>query len=184
MKGNKFAAAAAFFLLTLAAMLTVVDVLCFDRGVYTKEYAKNGTAEYMQMSDEDLEHTTDVLLAYLKDERDDLYVKAVVDGTEREVFDQREKLHMIDVKALYQNAMTFRTAAAVIGAVLLCAVLYGHEKKRELLKFGFQAASFSFSHSYPRLPYGQRSISMPSGSSSMKYSLTTICTCLIRVRNC
>jgi integral membrane protein (TIGR01906 family) len=139
MKGNKFAAAAAFFLLTLAAMLTVVDVLCFDRGFYTKEYAKNGTAEYMQMSEEDLEHTTDVLLAYLKDERDDLYVKAVVDGTEREVFDQREKLHMIDVKALYQNAMTFRTAAAVIGAVLLCAVLYGHEKKRELLKFGFQA---------------------------------------------
>lgn len=139
MRGNKFLAAAAFFLLTLAGLLTVVDVLCFDRGFYTKEYEKNGTAEYMQMSDEDLEHTTDVLLAYLKDERDDLIVTAVVDGKEREVFDMRETLHMEDVKKLYQDAMTFRTAAAAIGAVLLCAVLYGAEQKRVLLKFGFQA---------------------------------------------
>ncbi len=139
MRGNKFFAAAAFFLLTLAGLLTVVDILCFDRGFYTKEYQKNGTAEYMQMSDEDLEHTTDVLLAYLKDERDDLIVTAVVDGTEREVFDMRETLHMIDVKKLYQNAMTFRTVAAAIGAVLLCAVLYGADQKRALLKFGFQA---------------------------------------------
>ncbi len=139
MRGNKFLAAAGFFLLTLAGLLTVVDILCFDRGFYTKEYAKNGTAEYMQMSDEDLEHTTDVLLAYLKDERDDLNITAVVDGTEREVFDMREKLHMIDVKELYQNAMTFRTVAAVIGALLLCGVLYGAEQKRALMKFGFQA---------------------------------------------
>lgn len=119
MKTSKLLCSAGFFLLGIAFLLTVVDSRCFDRSFYRREYEKNDTAAYMQMSDEDLEKTTDVLLGYLKDERDDIIVTATVAGYEREVFDERETLHMIDVKALYQNAMKVRTVCLAVGAVCL-----------------------------------------------------------------
>ncbi len=119
MKMSKVLCSAGFFLLGVAFLLSVVDSRCFDRAFYRREYEKNDTAAYMQMSEEDLEKTTDVLLGYLKDERDDIIVTAVVAGNEREVFDERETLHMIDVKALYQNAMKVRTICLAVGAVCL-----------------------------------------------------------------
>ena len=127
----------AFFLLALTLLLTVIDRRSFDRPFYKKEYEQNNTAEYMGMSQEDLDRTTDVLLGYLQDERDDIIVTAVVDGHEREVFDERETLHMIDVKNLYRNALLFRNIAGIGGVILLITALYGTENKKKILNQGF-----------------------------------------------
>ena len=127
----------AFFLLALTLLLTVIDRRSFDRPFYKKEYEQNNTAEYMGMSQEDLDRTTDVLLGYLQDERDDIIVTAVVDGHEREVFDERETLHMIDVKNLYRNALLFRNIAGIGGVILLITALYGYENKKKILNQGF-----------------------------------------------
>ena len=61
---------------------------------------------------------------YLYDERDDLNLEHVINGNMREVFDTREKTHMIDVKNLYQNAMSVRNVLLITSIVLLAVGLY------------------------------------------------------------
>ncbi len=138
MRKNKIVCSFSFFFLTLAFLLSVVDLECFDRSFYSREYEKNGTAEYMEMSPEDLEKTTDVLLGYLKDERDDIIVTADVAGVKREVFDERETLHMVDVKELYQNALKARNIALAAGVALLAYAVIRSRRSAAVLKSGFQ----------------------------------------------
>ena len=128
----------AFFLLAVALLLTVVDYCCFDLSFFQREYAADGTAKKVGMSDPDLMNATETLLDYLKGERDDILVTAEIKGTERQVFDNRETAHMVDVKALYQGALVVRNVL-LAGAVLLlvaCVVL-ARGRIRKTLRKGF-----------------------------------------------
>lgn len=89
----------------LGIILNCVNFFCFQKSFYRQEYQKLDTAEQIGMSDADLQNATDALLDYLRGKRDDLRVQAVVRGQQREVFNQREILHMADVKTLYLWAM-------------------------------------------------------------------------------
>lgn len=115
MKRNKILFSIAFFCLTITLLLTVIDFNCFDVSFYKKEYAQNNTCEATGMNEEDLMDTTQVLFDYLHDERDDLIVEHSVNGSLREIFDSREKAHMVDVKNLYLNAIKVRNILLVIG---------------------------------------------------------------------
>ena len=127
-----------FFLLSVASILTIVDLCCFDRGFYEKEYAKDQTAERIGMSEEDLMVSTNTLLDYLQDDRDDIVIEVEVNGDKREVFDERETAHMVDVKALYQGAVSVRYVSLIAGVVLLCvAMVLSKEEKVKVLKDGF-----------------------------------------------
>lgn len=130
--------AIAFFLLSVAAILTIVDIACFNRGFYEKEYAKDETAARIGMSDEDLMKSTNTLLDYLQDKRDDIVVEVEVSGDMREVFDERETAHMVDVKALYQGAVLVRNVTAITGFVLLGMVLvFSGSERLSIMKTGF-----------------------------------------------
>lgn len=118
---NKIFSSIAFFCLVLSFLLTVIDYCSFDKSFYQKEYIQNNTMEDTGMNEEDLFETTDILLDYLKDKRDDLVTIQEVNGVEREVFDERETLHMIDVKNLYQNAIIVRNILTVVG--IICIVV-------------------------------------------------------------
>lgn len=135
---KRIISAAAFFLLSVAAILTIVDVCCFDRGFYKNEYAKDNTAMRLGMSDEDLMQSTNALLDYLQDKRDDIFVEVEVNGDMREVFDERETAHMVDVKDLYQGAISVRNITAITGAILLCSILLcAKQDRRTVMKEGF-----------------------------------------------
>lgn len=92
----------------LSSVITVVDYWCFNNEFYSREYNLLNTAEEIGMSNDDLSKTTDVLLNYLKDKDLTLDLKVKVKGELREVFNQREKMHMVDVRDLYQNAILVR----------------------------------------------------------------------------
>lgn len=135
---KKIVCAIAFFLLSIASILTIVDLCCFDRVFYEQEYAKDNTEMRIGMGDEDLMKSTNALLDYLQDERDDIVVEVEVNGNMREVFDERETAHMVDVKDLYQGAVLVRNITAIAGSVLLCAVLIiAKEKRLSIVKDGF-----------------------------------------------
>ena len=80
------------------------------------------------MSEEDLDLTTDVLLDYTQGKRGNLDVQAVIGGQVQEVFNQREKDHMVDVQALYLNAMSVRNLAAAIVIVGLGLLVMKKDK--------------------------------------------------------
>ena len=110
--------------------LFAVDVCSFRRSFYEKEYSKLNTAADMGMTHADLMEATDVLLDYLKDRRDDLNLQTTVNGETVEMFDAREKAHMVDVKALYRNAMRVAWIAAGLSVLLILLLAFGAKKHR------------------------------------------------------
>ena len=129
--------------LLISILLGVVFFMCFQHGFYSYEYNKNHQAEVIGMSDEDLMNATDTLLDYLEDKRDNIVVEATVSGYEREVFNERETLHMIDVKDLCINAKT--TGYILFGvSIILGIIVYLKEKKKffQYYEFGLKISLF------------------------------------------
>lgn len=121
-KTAEICTALAFFLLVWGILLTTIDVCCFNKDFYRRELEKNNTVEATGMESEDVIDSMVVLLDYLRYERDDIVIVRKVHGAEREVFNERETLHMIDVRDLYRNALTVRNIFLVLAAVLLIPV--------------------------------------------------------------
>ncbi|MBQ3459920.1 MAG: TIGR01906 family membrane protein [Solobacterium sp.] len=123
MKMNKLLAALGGIALMVTLLLTAVDLCCFFKPFYHYEYAAGKQAEKIGMSEEGLNEATDALLDYLHGSRDDIFVETEVYGEKREVYNQREKLHTIDVRNLYQSAVMIRNVLAIT-SLLIFLYLY------------------------------------------------------------
>ncbi len=119
---TNFTAITMIVALILFGFLASIYVVSMDRGFYANEYEKNATNVVTKMSMEDLNYVTDNLLRYLSDDIDTLDMTAVIDGENREVFDEREKAHMIDVKDLF---LLLRNIIVSLGAVAVFALICG-----------------------------------------------------------
>ena len=89
----------------IAILLWSVIGVSQSRAFYDTQYKKNGTAEHIGIRHQDLMDVTDNLLSYMVKQRDNLDMQYGVKGTVREIFDEREKLHMIDVVNLYMGVV-------------------------------------------------------------------------------
>lgn len=123
MKWHKLIASLASGMILVGILLTVVFTVCFDHSFYEQEYKANGQAEKIGMSQEDLMKSTDALLDYLQGKKDDIKVEAMMNGHNVEVFNERETLHMADVKELLDNAVKARDILLWGGAAILAAVI-------------------------------------------------------------
>lgn len=99
-------------------LISSVNFFCFNRSFYHYEYGKLETAKQLGMSDAALDRATDTLLDYLQDQRDDIKIREEIYGWEREVFNERETLHMVDVKNLYQGVLSLRNLMIVLATIL------------------------------------------------------------------
>lgn len=117
----------------IAVMATIVVLLITsfeiaaysDFSWYEKEYLKYEVLSDLEMEIEDVMYVTEEMMAYLRDNRGDLVVDTIVNGEEREFFNEREKLHMIDVKGLFMGGLALRRNALLVlaGAVVVLAVM-------------------------------------------------------------
>jgi len=92
---------------------------------FRQQYASQGIAEYIGMSEEELIYVTVELLDYMRARRDDLDgIRATVNGEEQEFFSERDKAHMIDVRVLYDRLFIVRNVAfwALLGLIGLMAI--------------------------------------------------------------
>lgn len=110
---------------------------------YLKEYRKLGVAENIGISAEDLENATEILLDYTSGKREDMITEADFDGQRKEVFNDREKAHMVDVRALFLGARTFSRIATICGAVLLAALLIFTRERKTILR-GYRLGNYIF----------------------------------------
>ncbi|MBB5182944.1 TIGR01906 family membrane protein [Catenisphaera adipataccumulans] len=109
---------------------------------YETLYKQNHLAEQLDVSEQDLNRCIEVLLAYLEDERQDIHCTITKDGRSQEAFDKRERLHMVDVKNLYQNVLKLGNGCLVFA---LCAFLYLRKDHwREWLSRGILQAGLCF----------------------------------------
>lgn len=124
----------------LSCLLTMVFLILFSvftvvntNGFYTSQYIKNNTEKRTGISVDNLNDITQMLLDYLKDNRDDLDMQVAKNGYVKEVFDLREKTHMVDVKNLYTGAKRVMYICAVTSVATLF-LLYIKDEKQNFIK--------------------------------------------------
>lgn len=99
------------FFTLLALLLSSIHMVIFNPSYFEKKFTQNNTSEVVGVSESDLYQANQILLEYVVDKRDNMDFNIVVNGFEESYFNQREKDHMVDVKALYVNSVTVRNSA-------------------------------------------------------------------------
>ena len=115
-------------MLIIALLILSIEIYAFNRTFFAKEYEKIGTADNIGMSEQDLSAVTEKLLDYTQGTEPNLNMQVSIKGEMREVFGQREKDHMVDVRALYLGARDVRTVS-LIGAALLFMASFMSSRK-------------------------------------------------------
>ena len=132
-------------LLILGLLIASIEMFAVNQGFYQSEYAKLNTAEDIGISAENLTQVTQKLLQYTTGAEDNLDMQYEIQGQMQEVFVDREKAHMVDVKALYLGARNVRTIS-LIGAVILivAAFIVGKKAATRVLCKSFLWVSVGF----------------------------------------
>lgn len=117
------------FCLMTALLITSVEAVAYwIPGYYEREYERYQVTEVVGMEMEDLLDVTREMMAYLRGNREDLHVPAIVNGQAREFFNEREISHMEDVRGLFLGGLLIRRIC-VITAILCVAVLLALKAK-------------------------------------------------------
>lgn len=111
---NKYLSIICTLSLITFTFLSCINYWSFNKSFYKDEYKKLGVAEYIGISEDDLNKTTDILLEFIKGENDSLDIECKINGMTREVFNDREKAHMVDVKNLYDDLIIVRNVSFII----------------------------------------------------------------------
>lgn len=111
--------------LPIVLLLTDVEVIAFDLDFYEKKYEEYNISEVTGIKKENLMLITSEMLDYLKGNREDLIMYTEVYGNTEQVFEEREILHMVDVKDLFSKGYVIRnTMIAVLIISLACLVIF------------------------------------------------------------
>lgn len=132
-KGFAFLSYAAAVSAILFLLVTCIDIHCFNRNFYEREYASLQTADNLNMSHSDLMKATNALLDYLQNKQDHIKTDIVVNGFEKEAFNERETLHMADVKGLYQFALRLRLMAVLV--LVISVVVLWQKCRSQLIEY-------------------------------------------------
>lgn len=124
---SKFLGVLCAFCLMIIFLITSVEaVVYWTPGYFEQEYSRYQVAEAVQMEMNDLLEVTDEMMDYLRGDREDLHVLTVVNGEEREFFNEREIAHMEDVQGLFLKALALRRSCLLIavGCILILCTKY------------------------------------------------------------
>lgn len=121
MKRGLYVLAVSLFVLVL--MITSIEILGFRIGFYEKMYSKLGVSETIGISDEELMEATHILLDYTKGKTDSLDYEVMINGRPTQMFNKREKDHMVDVQVLMKTVLAIRNISFVFVAAMLMVSL-------------------------------------------------------------
>jgi len=110
----------------LLALFGSVHFWCFNENFYKKQHNNlmlygQHIADYIGISEEDLADLTHITLAYLNDSDLTLNYQLNIKGVLREVYNDDEKLHMVDVQKLNITANYILIGTIII---FICSLLF------------------------------------------------------------
>lgn len=122
--------------LFVTIVFTCIQWVAFDENRYAAGQQKYGIPEAAGMSADEVRTVMHELLLYCRGDRDNLDMQAVINGQMREVFDEREKEHMVDVQKLFVRGFVLRTVMIVAFFFFLLVLIYFARKRtlRELAR--------------------------------------------------
>lgn len=119
-------------LFSFVLLFTSVEIIAYNMNHYEWQFKKHNISQDTKMELEELTKVMGNTIEYLKDSRDTLDMKAIIDGEEREVFGEREKSHMIDVKKLFIIGTYIRNISLLV--LILVIILLALKNKKLLIK--------------------------------------------------
>ena len=127
-------------LLLFAVAFTSIALVLKDSDYIEDQYQKQNVSEQMGMSVPDLSAATDVLLEYMRGERENIRFGARVNGAEigNIFYHEKEVVHMAEVQSLWLGLSSFSRYAMLAGIALLIlgGVLPERGKKRAVFGSG------------------------------------------------
>lgn len=133
------------------------------------------------MRESDLYEASDTLLDYLQGYREDIKVKVRFQQEEKEVFNVKETLHMVDVKNLYQSALLIRNIMLVFMGILFTLLYYDDKKGvKSVLTYTYQRFFVFFALFLGDLLHTRLVTLQLSGHFFINYYLEIICGCWTR----
>lgn len=110
------------FSLILVLLISSFELAVYgDMGYFEREYTKYDVLKNVHMEMNDLMDVTREMMDYLRGDRENLHVPTMVGGERREFFNEREILHMEDVRNLFLKGLLVRKICLVF--CLACLVL-------------------------------------------------------------
>lgn len=91
-------------------------VLYSDFDLYRAEYEKYGVLDELNMTMGDTIYVTREMMAYLNGEREELKAETTVDGIWRDFFNEQDRLHMKDVKQIFDWSKRIWFMAGLTGS--------------------------------------------------------------------
>lgn len=132
-------------MLITALFITSIFYECFNTDLYNDLYTKLNRAEEIGMSHFDLMVVNGNLLDYIQGKRNNLDMTADINGQTREVFNDKEKEHMVDVQKLYLDAEKIRNVLALTALALVVIICLLRRKiALRSIAFGYTTASYIF----------------------------------------
>lgn len=125
---------AAMFVIMLILLLLFTDIqlIAFDKTYYEKQYERYHITENIGIDMPNLILSTENMLDYLNEKRENLDFQMPILGVEQEFFSERDKLHMEDVKNLFVQGKLIRNTAfwyCVLFVVVACYKMKDRRKK-------------------------------------------------------
>lgn len=126
-------------------LITAFEIAAYsDYGWYEKAYEKYEVLDDLEMDMSHVMEVTKEMMAYLRGNRDDLVVQTVVDGEQREFFNDREKAHMVDVQELFLGGLWLRRGILLLIVLTIIILLKTKADWKKLLPQSFLIATASF----------------------------------------
>lgn len=126
-------------------LITAFEIAAYsDYGWYEKAYEKYEVLDDLEMDMPHVMEVTKEMMAYLRGNRDDLVVQTVVDGEQREFFNDREKAHMVDVQELFLGGLWLRRGILLLIVLTIIILLKTKADWKKLLPQSFLIATASF----------------------------------------
>lgn len=112
-------AALACFLFILAALFFCIEYTINDEAFFAREYARLNQAPTMGMNTADLTAATMAMIGYMEGRNPSIDLDVTVYGQKVSMFNDQERAHMVDVRALYQGFRLFAWIATGLYVLLL-----------------------------------------------------------------
>ncbi|MBA1337179.1 MAG: hypothetical protein HPY66_3615 [Firmicutes bacterium] len=136
------------FALLGCLLLTAVQIATFDISIYENAYAKYNLYDTTELTRRDYVDLSRKILEYLNGKTDSIYNRAIIFGSEKYLFSQKELTHMMDVKALFTMGYRMRNLSFLALILLLVAIFHaGNRKKHYMGKALFRASLILFAAS-------------------------------------
>lgn len=114
-----------YFVLLSAAIESVVYNMTF----YKWHYQAHQIDQDTEMELDELMAVTEKMVDYLQDQRESLDMEAIIAGKNQEVFGDREKSHMVDVKNMSVAMHRFEVIGGLFSLIILAFIFLSKKKE-------------------------------------------------------